>query len=705
MADIEGIKTEYVWKNKWVCNPRFQGVQPLDLLHKQLDETFTMPEHREDLKNNHTLFRKKIQIDAGVKRAVFNISADDYYKLYINGNYVTQGPANSYAFCYYYNRVDVTEYLHPGENIIAVHVYYQGLINRAYNSGDYRQGMIADLYVDGVQCLDNTWKYAEAPEYGSSRTIGYETQYDEIIDNRVKKCGWKEADYDDSDWDVAAVCEQDDHVLILQPCENVQMEYRIPISIKKLEDGYLLDFGEELTGTFYMRTSGHIGDEVVIRFGEELLSEQEVRYDMRCNCLYEDRLILAEGENELEQFEYKCFRYVQLLISNRTEKTETPGEGKTERVENPEGRKASRSTGTIRMWDFRVDYRHYPFDDGRCGFWSEHRLIRQIWDICKNAVRNCSQEAFLDCPSREKGQYLGDLTVTAHAFYCLTGDTKLFRKALMDFAHSTIICEGMMAVAPGSFMQEIADFSLLYPYQLLLYYQFTQDKDFLREMLPVAEGIEHYFEKFRNENGMLENVKTKWNLVDWPENLRDNYDFGLFQPVVGDGCHNVINALYIGMKECIEEIRDILGTAKASDAAGLKRAFIESFYDAESGLFRDSTVSAHSSLHANVFAAFYGIEPEGNRIADFIMEKGLCCGVFVSYFVLYALIRLGRPEAAYALIINQTEHSWYHMIKEGAAAAYEAWGKEQKWNTSLCHAWAAAPIPVLMKLQVLGMGV
>lgn len=89
-------------------------------------------------------------------------------------------------------------------------------------------------------------------------------------------------------------------------------------------------------------------------------------------------------------------------------------------------------------------------------------------------------------------------------------------------------------------MQEIADFSLLYPYQLLLYYRFTGDKEFLRDMLPYAQGISEYFDRFRREDGLIENVKTKWNLVDWPQNLRDNYDFDLPQPVVGDGCHNVI---------------------------------------------------------------------------------------------------------------------------------------------------------------------
>lgn len=656
------------WKNRWICNPRFADLKPRQMLHRQLDAAFQLEEHREDLKNNHTLFRKKVEIMSGTKEVFLDISADDYYKVYINGRYVTQGPANSYAFCYNYNHIDITQYLHCGDNIIAVHVYYQGLINRAYNSGDYRQGMIAEIWADGRLIIDDCWKCGEAREYGASRTIAYDTQFDEIIDNRVKATGWRKKDYDDSAWDTAAVKADDDHVLVLQQTPNLQMEYCSPIRVCRLPNGYLLDFGQELTGTFYMKAQGHAGSEVTILFGEELESEERVRNDMRCNCFYEDKWILEEGENELEQFEYKCFRYVQLITDSEA-----------------------------KMSDFRVDYRHYPFDEDFCKFHSENELINGIWEICKNAVRNCAQEAFLDCPHREKGQYLGDLTVTAHAFYYLTGDTALFRKALTDFANSTVVCKGMMAVAPGSFMQEIADFSLLYPYQLLLYYQFTKDTEFLRKMLPVAEGIEHYFEQFKREDGLIENVKTKWNLVDWPENLRDSYDFDLFQPVVGDGCHNVINALYIGMKKNIGEMKEILGIPCSSEFEELKAAFIRNFYRVEKGVFADSVTSSHSSLHANIFACFYGLQPEENRIVELIQKKGLCCGVFVAYFVLYALIRMGRKDIAYEFIINESEHSWYNMLKEGATTSYEAWGKDQKWNTSLCHAWAAAPIPVLME--------
>ena len=44
-------------------------------------------------------------------------------------------------------------------------------------------------------------------------------------------------------------------------------------------------------------------------------------------------------------------------------------------------------------------------------------------------------------------------------------------------------------------------------------------------------------------------------------------------------------------------------------------------------------------------------------------------------------------------------------IEEGALVFYhngertriEAWGKDKKWNTSLCHPWASAPVSVLIE--------
>ena len=76
----------------------------------------------------------------------------------------------------------------------------------------------------------------------------------------------------------------------------------------------------------------------------------------------------------------------------------------------------------------------------------------------------------MDCPCREKGQYLGDFTVSGLSHLYLTGDFEMYRKTLFDFAESTKVSKGIMAVAPGSYMQEIADFSLQYPLQVMNYF-------------------------------------------------------------------------------------------------------------------------------------------------------------------------------------------------------------------------------------------
>jgi hypothetical protein len=663
-----------VWRGKWIGDPRFSGLVPVNVLYKQLPER-KQPEHREDLKNLHTLIRKKFIVTIQIDSAYIDISGDDYYKLYINGRFVGQGPAPAYHFHYNYNRFDVAGFLAPGVNVIAVHLYYQGLINRVWNSGDYRQGLIAELWINDklAQATDDSWKYLQAREFTGNETTGYETQYLENIDARLQETGWRSPEYDDSHWSLMTENPRDDHRLFRQITPPLDIYAIKPQRVRKLNDRFFVDFGLEITGQFQMEAQGAAGTAIEIRCGEELEDSPEgrVRYQMRCNCNYREEWILSGREDRLEPYDYKAFRYVEVI-------------------------------GPLNAIDcnsFRAIVRHYPFDEGKCKFESSSTLLNAIWEICKNGVKYGCQEGYLDCPSREKGQYLGDLTVTAPTQVYLTGDLWLYKKALIDFAHSTEICPGMMAVAPGSLMQEIADYSLQWPLQLLNYYWQSGEREFLREMYPVAEGLLAYFQRYRRPDGLLENVKDKWNLVDWPANLRDDYDFDLSQPVVGDGCHNVINAYYFGAVKIINQIRDILNIGYEDEVPKLERAFIQAFFNHETGLFVDSTVSKHSALHSNTIALFYGLVP-GEAIpsvVELIRRKRLNCGVYHAYFLLKGLAKVGEYQLIYDLITGEDEHSWANMIREGATTCFEVWGKEQKWNTSLCHPWASAPIPVLIE--------
>ncbi|KRF10251.1 hypothetical protein ASG89_01580 [Paenibacillus sp. Soil766] len=342
--------------------------------------------------------------------------------------------------------------------------------------------------------------------------------------------------------------------------------------------------------------------------------------------------------------------------------------------------------------------RHYPqLLSSYAVFKSQDPILQGIWDICDRALRNCTQESYLDCPSREKGQYLGDNTVIGHAHLYLSGDSRMWKKALHEFALSSAVCPGLMAVVPGNLMQEIADFSCQWPMQLLTYYKLTGDRAFLLDMLPYAEGVVAYFNCYQREDGLIEHVKEKWNLVDWPDNLRDGYDFPLTRPV-SDGCHAVMNAWYVGAIRAVQDIKDILAIAYDDVLPALKQAFRHAFYCPEAHVFADSKLTKHASLHANVLSLLFGLAPEEAvpAIVALIRHKRFSCGVYMSYFVLKSLAKAGEYELIYELIMSDDERSWQNMLREGATTD-EAWGKEQKWNTSLCHAWASSPIPVLIE--------
>ena len=171
-----------------------------------------------------------------------------------------------------------------------------------------------------------------------------------------------------------------------------------------------------------------------------------------------------------------------------------------------------------------------------------------------------------------------------------------------------------------------------------------------------SEKIICHYEKYKRHDGLLSGVK-EWNLVDWPENLRDGYDFDTNNDI---GVHNVINAYYLGALKTMNELYDILGSKKRYDYEKIVEAYFKAFFNEKAGLFADSEGGEHFALHSNVLPCFYGFtnKKQSEKIIKLIMEKGLACGVYFSYFVLKALALNGENEKAMELILNKSEHSW-----------------------------------------------
>ncbi len=658
----------------WITSKDFEGLTFIDNYHKAREKSQSeMPQHPNE--NYHCIFFSEFLCGRGEKYTL-KISADDCYKLYINDSYVCQGPAVAYPWAYSYNELDVSRYLTEGRCRIAVHVYYQGLENRAHNSRDNHMGLICDLFCDGKFIFGTSkyWQYYKADEYQSGGIIGYSTQFLENLDF-TKKMSVSEAIKHGATFPACELYEHG-HIFKNQPDVVLQEERMVPKKIIPTPEGYHIEIPTIVVGHFYAVAYGERGEQIIVLCGEETEkdNEQKTRYAMRNGCTYKEICTLSGGRDELDFYDYKGFRFVDLVC-------------KKESVD-PDS--------------FCAIVQHYPFDDSCGRLKTNDETLRKIWDLCRNTAKYATQSGFLDCPTREKGQYLGDFTVSGLAHLYLTGDCALYLKALCNFAESARICPGLMAVAPGAYMQEIADFSLQYPLQVLNYYNYSGDMDSLRSLFPVLEGLIGHFSEFARRDGLLVGVNDKWNIVDWPQNLRDGYDCTLNDPIDSGTLHNVINAHWAGANIVYEQIADILGADIERKADGIIKAFNSEFFDDTVGLFCDRPLSEykaenkapHYALHSNVLPEFYRFAPDkaNKGISELIEKKGLSCGVQFSYFVLKACANMGRYDLEYKLLVNEGEHSWMNMLREGATTLFEAWGKDQKWNTSLCHPWASAPV-------------
>lgn len=663
------------FNSHWITTKDFLNLIYIDNFHKEhCKHDSSEPVHHPN-ENYHCIFFSDFHCEQGGKY-ILRISADDCYRLYIDDRYICQGPSISYPFAYSYNELDISEYISPGEHRISVHVYYQGLLNRAYNSHDNLMGLICDLFCDNIYVFGTNcdWKYYLPKEYTTGKVIGYSTQFTEDIDFRKKIFAQEAAKAGIAE--NACLMTEHTHVFKSSPDKVLAEERVLPSSVVSLPSGYHFKFPSLIVGRVHFKAKGDSGEEIRVLCGAETEPDDEnkTKYCMRDGCIYSETCTLSGNVDETDFFDYMSFQYVDLICKKET----------------------------IDVSSVYAIAQHYPFDDKFGIIETNDKKLESIWNLCRNTAKYATQTGFLDCPSREKGQYLGDFTVSGLSFLYLTGDCSIYRKVLFDFASSARICPGLMAVAPGSYMQEIADFSLQYPLQVLNFYNYSGDYLTLLSLYDTIANLIAHFEKFAREDGLLIGVTDKWNLVDWPQNLRDGYDHPLSNPISCDALHNVINAHWIGANIVFEQISKILGKKVASRSESLILTFNETFFDNERMLYSDRPLceyskegkEPHYALHSNILPVFYRFAKEDafGSIANLIETKGLSCGVQFSYFVLKACANMGRYDLEYSLLTNEGEHSWMNMIREGASTLFEAWGKNQKWNTSLCHPWASAPV-------------
>ncbi len=684
---LQGQGLPCTFSASWLQNPRFA-----DLPYRQLIKERRHRECRTDEQNVHTLYRRAFRLACGVSRAVLHLTADDTYRLFVNGELVGVGPAPSYLYNYRYNTYDITDLLRPGENCIAVQVYYQGLFNIALTSADNLQGLLCQLEADmedGTPFTlrsNGSWRMLDCQAWSGpgTRAFGYETHVAEDVDLRAYPYGWTQTGFDDSAWIAPHIpgtpCPPY-YTLVPQETPTPALQIKMPVLRRVTSDGRLfLDMGKELVGYTRIRLCGPAGHVLEVRHAEELTDEDHIRFGMRCGCNYQEYITLsgrAEGD-DFTFYDYKGFRYIEL--------NNLPGDPQ----------------------DIQVDVlsRNHPFAP-TAALTTGIANLRGIWDICEQGVKVGTQDSYLDCPTREKGGFLGDGLITALSHLILTNDAALYRKFIDDLCDSARFCPFICTTTPNYQRSSITDYSMVFPLLVHNYAMWTGDLSAVRRALPVIEAMIEALCLARNQDGLLENIaklmpaRGLFVMVDWPTNLRDGYDVD----GAAEGLCSVTNQFFYGCLNQTADLYELIGdTRRAGElraqAQSVGRATVAALYHAGRGLFVDHAASDHFSLHAQVLPLLFGLEtPLGNApLLAFIREKRIACGVYFTYHLLHGLMRAGAHDFAAELMLCEDTRSWVNMLKSGATTCMEAWGPDQKWNTSWCHPWSSSPVIVLWRM-------
>ena len=642
---------------KWITDEAFAELEPIDVFHRE--------RARHDIKNDaerqnsHILFRRTFRLDEPPSSAEMTVTADDSYKLYINGVFVNEGPAPSYHDEYGYDVIDVGKYLCIGENTVAVHTYYQGLINRVCQSGDRRHGLCLLLTCGGKTVIesDESFLCRRHSGYTATGKAGYDTQFLQRYDSRSDEDGFERPGFDDSGWEHARTKINDDHILTKRRGEMLTFEHIVPEKVIYGENSIFIDFGAVYVGYLTAQARGAEGEIVRIRCGQELDADGNVRYALRANCTYDEEWILSGKNDTLCQYDYKSFRYVQITTENGAAVT---GIGLT----------ARHHEFTLKA-ALRKEYRDDPD-------------IKKVFDLCVRSQRYGVQELPMDCMEREKGTYLGDGCYTSFCNYILTGNDALLKRFIDDAFAGRRITDTLMSCLNCSFMQEIAEYPLILIQLLLWHYRVSKEEYLKLNRERAYELIEAYR---RSETDGILGDTDQWCVTEWPANFRDGY------AVNNDGNkplpepHVVMNAYYINAVRAVNEIFRLTDGTVYRDEGPLIKAFTDAFYDKDKHLFRDGVRSAHISFIGNAFPFGFGLCGDPvfyENMIGMYTERGVTAtSLFATFPLLTGFVRLGR----YDLIRDalKDKKAWLNMIAEGATATFECWNRDGKWNTSLFH--------------------
>ncbi|MDF7806318.1 family 78 glycoside hydrolase catalytic domain [Pontiellaceae bacterium B12219] len=320
------------------------------------------------------------------------------------------------------------------------------------------------------------------------------------------------------------------------------------------------------------------------------------------------------------------------------------------------------------------------WNDGAASFECSDEMLNQIWELCRYSIKATTFAGVYVDGDRERIPYEADAYLNQLSHYYTDHDVQMARDTIDHLmVHGTWPSEW----APHMVFMVHAD------------WMYTGDKTWVKKHYEAlkAKTLEHR----KGADGLIASNPQQMNkidIVDWPKVERDDYVF--------TSRNTVVNAFYLQAIKQMAEMAHALGKENEaaefeSDFAVSYPIFQQTFFDTETGLYKDGIETDHASLHANLFPLAFGLVPEDARgkLAAWLAERGMKCSVYAAQYLMEGLFDNGETEQAVALMTARNDRSWRHMVESGATITWEAWDHKYKPNQDWNHAWGAAPANLL----------
>ena len=496
-------------------------------------------------------FRKKFYLSENIKNAVINVRTLGDADIYINGQRINGEILGSGVMddINEYRKTNITAFLRKGDNTM-VAISSNAFLNSESHSSHFMKkpyfyALIEAILEDGTKreiFTDESWK-----TYFSPYTQNH-LQYGERYDARLEIDGIFDTDFDDSAFFDVETKELEENGFALRNYEPATVvEKLLPVSERKEDSSYIFSYEKNCLGRYgIILKNTTSGQKIKISFAESLLPDGSFNEHLYLPVFYTedvektkkakankrnyDIYICKGAEREVFEphFSFSGLRYIRV-------------DGLYDRSQ----------LESIQLYVFRTKLERTGYID------TGYEPAKKIHDTSLHTFHSNLLNGAMDCPTREKNYWTGDLQAFAPTACYFENCNNLFAR----WSHKgRKMCKSQYGWG---------DEAYIVPYTL---YKFYGNRNVLHECY---DNMLDLFDGRYNENEILpENPNSPFNdhIMPGKDDVADNIDPKFFA-----------HAFYCHMLESMGEISSIL--QKQSDS--------KKFY----ALFKNATkkISPHIS--------------------------------------------------------------------------------------------------------------